>query len=123
MIGPRGRLSVRLIGVTPGFVTLGGALTRNVSAGPSLIGEGVGLPSGVARAIGVRPEHTATLLAGGHAHLVKVRAVAGAETIGSVAESPLALALLGYAQAVGWQARASDAGLRRAAAGSRSRSG
>ena len=98
VIGPRGRLSVRLIGVTPTFVTLGGALAQNVSAGPSLIGEGIGLPSGVAHAIGVRPEHTATLLADGHAHLVKVRAVVGAETIGSVAESPLALALLGYAQ-------------------------
>ncbi len=98
VIGPRGRVSVRLIGVTPTLVTLGGALTQNVSAGPSLIGEGVGLPSGVAHVIGVRPEHTATLLADGHAHLVKVRAVVGAEAIGSVAESPLALALLGYAQ-------------------------
>lgn len=98
IIGPRGRVSVRLIGVTPTLVTLGGALTQNVSAGPSLIGEGVGLPSGVAHAIGVRPEHTATLLADGHSHLVKVRAVVGAEAIGSVAESPLALALLGYAQ-------------------------
>jgi putative ABC transport system permease protein len=98
IIGPRGRVSVRLIGVTPTLVTLGGALTQNVNAGPSLIGEGVGLPSGVAHAIGVRPEQTATLLADGHARLVKVRAVVGAETIGSVAESPLALALLGYAQ-------------------------
>jgi putative ABC transport system permease protein len=98
VIGPKGRVSVRLIGVTPTLVTLGGVLTQNVGAGPSLIGEGIGLPSGVAHAIGVRPEHTATLLADGYAHLVKVRAVVGAETIGPVAESPLALALLGYAQ-------------------------
>jgi putative ABC transport system permease protein len=98
IIGPKGRVSVRLIGVTPSLLTLGGELTQNVNAGPSLIGEGVGLPSGVAHAIGVRPEHTATLLADGQAHLVSVRAVVGAETIGPVAESPLALALLGHAQ-------------------------
>jgi putative ABC transport system permease protein len=98
VIGPKGRVSVRLIGVTPSLLTLGGELTQNVNAGPSLIGEGVGLPSGVAHAIGVRPEHTVTLLADGEAHLVRVRAVVGAETIGPVAESPLALALLGHAQ-------------------------
>jgi putative ABC transport system permease protein len=98
IIGPKGRVSVRLIGVTPALLTLDGELTQNVNAGPSLIGEGIGLPSGVAHAIGVRPEHTATLLADGDAHLVSVRAVVGAETIGPVAESPLVLALLGHAQ-------------------------
>jgi len=98
IIGPKGRVSVRLIGVTPTLVTLGGALTQNVSAGPSLIGEGVGLPTGVAHAVGVRPEHMVRLLTDGQARIVKVRAVVGAESIGSVAESPLAVALLGYTQ-------------------------
>ncbi len=98
IIGPKGRVSVRLIGVTPSLLTLGGELTQNVNAGPSLIGEGVGLPSGVAHAVGARPEHIVTLLADGEAHLVRVRAVVGAETIGPVAESPFALALLGHAQ-------------------------
>ncbi|HTB49638.1 MAG TPA: FtsX-like permease family protein [Solirubrobacteraceae bacterium] len=98
VIGPKGRVSVRLVGVTPALVTLGGAITRDVGAGPALIGGGVGLPLGVARTIGVRPEHVARLLDGGQAHLVRVRAVLGAETIGPVAESPLTLALLGYAQ-------------------------
>jgi putative ABC transport system permease protein len=98
VIGPRGRVSVRLIGVTPAVVSLGGAMTKNVGAGPSLIGEGVGLPSTVANTIGTQPEHTVTVLANGQAHRVTVHAVLGAGTIGSVAQSPLALALLGFAQ-------------------------
>jgi putative ABC transport system permease protein len=98
VVGPRGRVSVRLVGVTPALVSLGGVVTQSVGAGPSLIGEGVGLPSGVADATGARPEHTVTLLADGHAHSVKVRVVLGAGTIGSVADSPLAVALLGVAQ-------------------------
>jgi putative ABC transport system permease protein len=98
VLGPRGRVSVRLIGVTPRVVSLGGVITQNVGAEPSLIGEGVGLPSGVASAIGTRPEHNVTLLANGHANLVNVSAVLGAGTVGSVAESPLAVSLLEFAQ-------------------------
>jgi putative ABC transport system permease protein len=98
VVGPRGRVSVRLVGVTAALVSLGGVVTQSVGAGPSLIGEGVGLPSGVADATGARPEHTVTLLVDGHAHSVKVRVVLGAGTIGSVADSPLAVALLGVAQ-------------------------
>jgi putative ABC transport system permease protein len=98
IVGPKGRVSVRLVGVTPALVTLGGVLTRNVGAGPLLISGGVGLPSGVADATGARPEQAVTVLANGVAHSVDVRAVLGAGTIGSVANSPLAVALLGTAQ-------------------------
>jgi putative ABC transport system permease protein len=98
VIGPKGRVSVRLVGVTPALVSLGGAITQNAGAGPSLIGEGIGLPAGIAGATGARPEHTITLLVGGHAHPVNVRAVLGPGTIGSVANSPLAVALLSSAQ-------------------------
>ena len=98
VFGPKGRVSIRLIGVTPAVVSLGGAITQNVGAGPALIGEGVGLPSAVAQAIGARPEHKVTLLSAGYAHPVKVRAVLSKGAIGSVADSPLAVALLGFAQ-------------------------
>jgi putative ABC transport system permease protein len=98
VIGPRGRVSVRLVGVTPALVTLGGMVTQSAGAGPSLIGEGVGLPSGVADATGARPEHIVTLSVAGHAHLVKVRVVLGRGTIGSVADSPLVVSLMGVAQ-------------------------
>jgi putative ABC transport system permease protein len=98
VIGPKGRASVRFVGVTPALVSLGGAITQSAGAAPSLIGEGVGLPAGVARAIGARPEQKVTLLVDGHAHSVNVRAVLGSGAIGPLAESPLAVALLGFAQ-------------------------
>lgn len=98
VVGPNGRMSVQLVGVTPALVSLGGAITRNVGAGPSLVNGGLGLPSGVAAAIGARPEHDVTLLANGGAHAVTVSAILGAGTIGSVADSPLVVALAGVAQ-------------------------
>lgn len=98
VLGPKGRLPVRLIGVTPSVVSLGGAITRNVGATPSLIGEGVGLPSAVASALKARPEHTVRLLIGGRAHNVKVSAILGQETVGAAAGSPLVVSLLSLAQ-------------------------
>jgi putative ABC transport system permease protein len=98
VLGPKGRQPVRLIGVTPTVVSLGGAITHNVGATPSLIGESVGLPSAVASAVKARPEHNVRLLVGGRAHNVKVSAILGQETIGSAAGSPLVVSLLGFAQ-------------------------
>jgi putative ABC transport system permease protein len=98
VVGPKGRVSVRLVGMTAALVSLGGAITKNAGVGPSLIGEGIGLPAGVAGAIGARAEHAVTLLIAGRAHTVDVRAVLGPGTIGPVASSPLAVALLGFAQ-------------------------
>lgn len=98
IVGPKGRVSVRLVGVTPRLVSLGGAVTQDVGAGPSVIGGGAALPSVVAEAIGARPEHWVTLLASGGAHSVKVGAILDTGTIGSAADSPLVVALLGTAQ-------------------------
>lgn len=98
VLGPRGRLPVRLIGVTPRVVSLGGTITRNVGATPSLIGESVGLPSAVASAVDARPEQTVRLLVGGRAHNVKVSAILGQETVGAAAGSPLVISLLSFAQ-------------------------
>lgn len=94
VLGPTGRVSVRLVGVTPAMVLLGGTVTKSVGAGPSLIGGGVGLPSAVADAIGARPEQPVTIISGGHAHPVSVRAVLGSGTIGLVADSPIVVGLL-----------------------------
>lgn len=96
--GPNGREEVRLVGVTPSLVQLGGSATQSLGAGASLVAGGIGLPSSVAEAIGVQPNHMVTLLAGGHSQRVLVRAVLGAQTIGAVAQSPIAVALLPVAQ-------------------------
>lgn len=98
LVGPHGRTEVRMVGVTPGLVQLGGIATQNLGAGASLIAGGIGLPSSVAEAIGARPNHRVTLYAGGMTKHVLVRAVLGSSTIGAVADSPVAVALLPVAQ-------------------------
>jgi putative ABC transport system permease protein len=98
IIGSRGRQSVQLIGVTPRMVALGSAATQNLGAGALLISGGVGLPAAVASTVGAHPAQPVTLIAGGKTHVLKVRAVLGSPTIGSVASSPVVIALLPVAQ-------------------------
>lgn len=98
--GPDGHKEVRMVGVTPSLVQLGGSATQSLGAGASLVAGGIGLPSSVAEAIGVKPNQMVTLRAGGRAQRVLVRAVLGTSTIGAVAQSPIAVALLPVAQEV-----------------------
>ena len=98
IIGPNGRQSVQLIGVTPRMVALGSAARQNLGAGALLISGGVGLPAAVASAIGALPTQPVTVIAGGRTHVLKVRAVLGSQTIGAVASSPIVIALLPVAQ-------------------------
>jgi putative ABC transport system permease protein len=96
--GPRGRRSVQLIGVTPGIVSLGGATTQDLDGGAPLVGGGLGLPSEVAASIGAKPGEDVSVLVGGEAHRSTVHAVLGPRIIGPIAQSPIAVTLLGTAQ-------------------------
>lgn len=98
LVGPRGKSSVRLVGVTPQLVELGGSATQNLGAGAELIAGGVGLPSHLAEAIGARPGHRVEMEVAGRQRSVLVRVVLGPSTIGAVAESSIAVALLPAAQ-------------------------
>jgi putative ABC transport system permease protein len=98
--GPKGRQLIQLIGVSPSLAGLRAAATRNLGAGTSLLRGGIGLPSSVANATGVQGEESVTLLADGDAHSVRVRAVLGSQLVGSVANSPIAIALLPVAQSL-----------------------
>ncbi len=98
IVGPRGRQSIQLVGVTAGIVTLGGSATQNLGAGGLLLQGGVGLPVNVAKAIGARSLKNVTILIHGDAHAVIVRAVLNDGAIGAVAESPVAVTLLPVAQ-------------------------
>jgi putative ABC transport system permease protein len=98
IVGPRGRRSIQLVGVTAGLVGFGGAATQNLGAGEAVLTGGIGLPSSVGEAIGATPNSSATILSAGGAHRVTVRAVFGSGAIGAVAESGLAVALLPEAQ-------------------------
>lgn len=98
IIGPHGRRSVQLFGVTPGVVSLGGTATQDLQGGPLLVLGGLGLPSEVASQIGVRSGQSVTVLVAGQAHRITVRSVLGSRIIGPIAQSPIAVALLSTAQ-------------------------
>jgi putative ABC transport system permease protein len=100
VVGPRGRAHVQVVGVTPALVTLGGSIPQNIGAGPSLVAEGVALPSVIARAIGANPEQNVSILADGSAHEARVSVVAGTNTLGAAADSPIVVALIGVAQRI-----------------------
>jgi putative ABC transport system permease protein len=94
VLGPKGRQSIELVGVTANIVALGGSATQNLGAGAELLKGGIGLPSGLAGTIGAHSRQTVTILASGEARTVEVRAVLNSGTIGLVAESPIAVGLL-----------------------------
>jgi putative ABC transport system permease protein len=98
VVGSHGRAHVQIVGVTPALVTLGGSIPQHIGAGPSLVGEGVALPSTIAKAIGARPEQTVSVLANGSAHPTRVSIVAGTNTLGAAADSPIVVTLIGEAQ-------------------------
>lgn len=96
--GPTGDRAVQLVGVTSGLVGMEGEATQNLGAGALLVQGGIGLPSGVAQSIGVRPESAAQVFSNGYVHSARVRAVLGEGTIGAVADSGITVALLPYVQ-------------------------
>jgi putative ABC transport system permease protein len=98
LVGPHGRASIQLVGVTAGLVGFGGAATQDLGAGEAILAGGIGLPSGVGEAIGANSGSTVTLLADGQAHPVLVRAVLNGGAIGALAESGIAVAQLTEAQ-------------------------
>ncbi len=98
IIGPKGRDSIQLVGVTAGQIALGGVATRDLGAGALLLAGGLGLPSGVAGDIGAAAGQPVTLLTDGSAHSIQVRAILGSQTVGPVASSPIVVALLPLAQ-------------------------
>ncbi|HTC58752.1 MAG TPA: FtsX-like permease family protein [Solirubrobacteraceae bacterium] len=98
IIGPHGRKSIQLVGLTASIVTLGGSATQNLGAGGGLLQGGLGLPASVAKAVGARSLNNVTILAQGDSHTALVRAVLNSGAIGAIAESPVAVALLPVAQ-------------------------
>jgi putative ABC transport system permease protein len=97
LIGPRGEQAVQLIGVAPSLEALGGVATQELAAGALLLKGGLGLPSGVAAALGARPGQSVELASNGDVHRARVRVVLG-NSLPAVAASPVAVAVLGVAQ-------------------------
>lgn len=98
VVGPDGRASVQLVGVTPGLIGLHSAATRNFSSSARLLGGGVGLPAGLATAIGIHARDTVHLLVSGTKRSTAVATVLGSQMVGAVAEGPVAIASMPVAQ-------------------------
>ncbi len=98
IVGPKGRATIQLVGLTPSQVALKGASTRNLGAGAGLLAGGIGLPSSIAEHVGVSSGGLVKVLAGGESHPVLVRAALGSQDVGPIANSPIAVALLPVTQ-------------------------
>lgn len=103
IVGSHGRGPVLLEGVTPGLLSLQSSAIHNLSDDVQLTGGGIGLPSSVAEEVGARARDSVKLMIAGQQHEVTVAAVLGSQTIGPVAASPVAVAVLPYAQQLSGQ--------------------
>lgn len=103
IIGPHGRTPVLLEGVTPGLLSLQSNAIHNLSSDVQLTAGGIGLPSSVAEEVGAGARASVKLMIAGQQREVTVAAVLGSQTIGPVAGSPIAVAILPYAQQLAGQ--------------------
>jgi len=109
VVGPRGRASVQLVGVTPSLIGLHSAATSDFSAESRLLSGGIGLPAGVAASIGVHARGAARLLIAGSDRHTTVSTVLDSKMVGAVAEGPVAIAAMPFAQRLsGEDARVSE---------------
>jgi putative ABC transport system permease protein len=98
VVGPRASRSVDLIATDPRAVQIGGPLLRHFG-GAALAGQrAIALPTPLAQALGVGPLQTVGLQVGAREDQVLVGAGLGAGQIGALADSPIAIVPLAYAQ-------------------------
>jgi putative ABC transport system permease protein len=98
IVGPRGRAAIQLIGVSPSLASLGGVAQQQLGNGALLLSGGLGLPAGVAGAIGAARHSAVSLVGNGYVHPETVGVVLGSEALKAIAGSPVAVALLPVAQ-------------------------
>jgi putative ABC transport system permease protein len=98
IVGPGGRESIQLVGLTASQLALEGAATKDLGSGALLLAGGVGLPSSVASDVSAQPAGTVKILIDGTGHTARVRAVLGNQAVGALANSPIVVSLLATAQ-------------------------
>jgi putative ABC transport system permease protein len=96
--GPHGRRAIQLIGVSPSLASLGGIAQQQLGNGALLLSGGLGLPGGVASAIGAHRGSVVRLTGNGNLHTERVGAVISSEAVKVLAGCPVAVALLPVAQ-------------------------
>jgi putative ABC transport system permease protein len=94
------RRSVLLIGVTPDFAKLGGTLTRGFSYNWLANVDALALPTPLVRVLGLTLGQPVILNVSGHDVVARLGAKLQGSDIGSLIDSPVAIAPLHYAQAL-----------------------
>jgi putative ABC transport system permease protein len=97
---PRGRRSVLLIGVTPDFAQLGGSLTRGFSYSWLANVRALALPTPMVHSLGLTLGQSVVLNVSGANVAARLGAKLQGSDIGSLIDSPIAIAPLRYAQAL-----------------------
>ena len=101
VIGPGGtQRSVDLIGTDPRFAHFAGALLRRFSAAQLAAQRAIALPAPLAEEIGAGPLQTIKIQIGASVVQTLLGATLGEADIGGLVHSPVALAPVGYAQAI-----------------------
>lgn len=100
IIGPNGRENVDLIGAYPRTVHIKGPLSQRLKAGQLAHQSALALPESVARAVGAGPLETVHLQIGAASVESLVAAELNQRDIGSLADSPIAVAPMQYAQSL-----------------------
>lgn len=98
LIGPSGERSVDLIGVDPHSVRASGPLLRRFSARQLAAQQAIALPKPLAHEIGAGPLEPVKLQIGDNFRETLVGATLEGSDIGGLANSPVAVASIGYAQ-------------------------
>jgi putative ABC transport system permease protein len=98
VVGPHGEASAELIGADPRFAHLSGPLLRQFSADQLAHQRAFALPTPLAQSIGLSPLRAVKLQIGGRTVGGFLGAELSSNDIGSLAQSPVALAPLLYAQ-------------------------
>jgi putative ABC transport system permease protein len=117
LVGPHGAANVLLVGIDATLAGLGGTLMRDVDPSVGLmLRDGLLLPSATAATLGARrwplgaivaraPGRSVTARLRGRAERVRVAAVLGAELIGPLSQSSVAIARLAQVQALAREPR------------------
>jgi putative ABC transport system permease protein len=98
VVGPHGRQSVQMLGVTSSLTSLGGLGTRSLGLSGFRFSSGLILPASVAGAVGAEPGDRVTIRALGSAHTIELVAVLKSPPFGGIASSPIAVSLLSSVQ-------------------------
>lgn len=98
VIGPSGERSIDLIGTDPRFARLAGSLLRRFSAAQIAAQQAIALPTPIAHEVGAGSLQPVKLQVGATVMTTLVGATLDEGEIGGLANSPVALAPVGYAQ-------------------------